>query len=71
LRAAVPATNGAFRLSGLPAGEYFVAAVSADRSDDWMSAPFLEVVSAQAARVALDWGDTKSVDVRVLPVRVK
>jgi hypothetical protein len=53
--------DGAFRLRGLPAGEYFVVAVDASQMDAWHDPAFLEKAAAVAPRVTIGWGETKSV----------
>jgi hypothetical protein len=71
MRSARAAANGTFRLTSLPAGEYFVAAVSADHGVEWRRAPLLDAASRAAARVTMDWGETKSVDVTLVQVPLK
>jgi hypothetical protein len=71
LRAAPQATNGTFREANLPPGEYFVAAVRLEPGVEWRRAAFLDAVSRMAARVTIDWGDAKSVDVTLVQVPVK
>ncbi len=71
LRAARTASNGTFRQTNLPAGEYFVAAIRVDQSADWRRAKFLEAASALATRVTLDWADTSNVGVKLVQVPVK
>jgi hypothetical protein len=45
--------NGAYLLTGLPPGDYFVAAISDASAGGWQSAKFLESLSRQAVRVTL------------------
>ena len=62
---------GAFALRGLPEGEYFVVAVDGSLHDAWMDPKFLEAASAAATRIALKWGDTKTLDLTMSKVVVK
>jgi hypothetical protein len=57
LRLARPAEDGSFEVSGLPPGEYWVAATDpvdrADVSGDWLKTETLERLSFRATRVTL------------------
>lgn len=53
LRLAQAAQDGSFEVSGLPPGEYFVAAVRALPSGDWQAPEALEKLSFRARRVTL------------------
>ncbi len=55
--------KGLASLTGLPAGDYLVAAAT-DGSSDWMTAEGIELASRQAARVRLTPGDKQIVEVR-------
>jgi hypothetical protein len=61
--------RGAYRISGpqpfrlLPAGEYFLVAVRSIPAN-WTMPDVLEAASRVATRVAVDWGETKVVDLR-------
>jgi protocatechuate 3,4-dioxygenase beta subunit len=61
----VDATGG-FRLTGLPPGEYFVAAVRDESAGAWQSVEFLESVASEATRLRLGEGDTQSQSLRVI-----
>jgi hypothetical protein len=69
IRSAVADTGGEYRITTLPAGEYFVVAVSEDEMDGWQDPAFLDLAHAQAVRVSIGWGETKVQDVRVVRVR--
>lgn len=71
LRAAPTASNGTFRYTTLPPGEYFVAAIRPEPGVDWRRTSLLDAASRAAARVTLDWGDTKTVDVKLVQVAGK
>jgi protocatechuate 3,4-dioxygenase beta subunit len=60
---------GRFSTSGLPAGEYFVAAVASASIREWNDPRFLEQLMPGATRVMLGDGEKKSVDVKTLTVR--
>ena len=57
-----------YRFQTLPAGEYYVVAVAGDLISAWQDPAFLEVASRVASRVTLDWGDQKSVELRIVRV---
>lgn len=71
MRAAPTASNGTYRHANLPPGEYFVAAIRVEPGDDWRRAVFLEAASRVASRVTLDWGDAKTMDLKLVQVLVK
>jgi Carboxypeptidase regulatory-like domain len=56
-----PATDGTFLIAGLPAGEYYVAAVDWMQGDElsgeWQSPEFLETISRDASRLTLAESD--------------
>jgi len=56
-----PATDGTFLISGLPTGEYYVAAVDWMQGDElsgeWQSPEFLEALSREASRLTLAESD--------------
>jgi hypothetical protein len=67
---AAPVTNlGSYWLTGLPAGDYFVAAIDRSQLMTWRDPPFLEKVAKAAARVTLTWGGKISQDVPAVVVK--
>jgi hypothetical protein len=52
--------NGAFSVTTLPAGEYFVAAIDRSMRNSWRNPEYLASLERQAARVTLSWGQTLS-----------
>jgi hypothetical protein len=58
------AMSGAYRVSGLPAGEYFVAIVPEASRENWQSPESLSRTAPAALRVRVDWGADRSLDVR-------
>ncbi len=57
-----PDQAGAYRISGVPAGDYFVVAVADDRSADWRDPRHLDVLSRIATRVTLADEEAKTLD---------
>jgi hypothetical protein len=57
--------NGAFDVSGLPPGEYFVAAATAVPPDDWQSPTVLDALTSQATRVTVREGPTLTIALRM------
>ena len=64
-------SDGAFVVKGLPEGDYFAIAVDGSQHDAWTDPKFLDAASAVATRIALKWGDKKSLDLPVSKVVVK
>lgn len=69
LKAAAVTNSGTFRLTGLPAGSYLVAAIDRSKRTLWRDPEFLARVSGSAARVTLTWGGKAVQDVPVVVVR--
>ena len=55
---------GAFRLRGLPPGDYFVVAVDGVEQGEWFDPAYLEQARAGATRITLREGETKAQDLR-------
>ena len=62
-----PDQNGKFQLRGLPAGNYFLAAVDPEKQGEWFEPQFLEQHRGGAVRVNLGDGDVKTQDLRTAP----
>jgi hypothetical protein len=60
-----PGTDGRFIVRNLPAGEYFVAAVTDVEPGDWFDPRFLEQLRPASAHVTLSPGDKKVQDLRL------
>jgi hypothetical protein len=56
--------NGTFTITGLPAGEYFVAVVPDDDTVDWQDPSRFDSFSRAAQRVQVADGENKSVSVK-------
>ena len=57
--------TGAFKISPLPAGDYYVAALPDEVSRDWQEPAFLDALSRVASRVRIAEGEKKTQDLRV------
>lgn len=62
LAAAPISSSGTFRITSLPAGEYFVAAIDAARVATWREPEVLTQLERAATRVTLAWGQTTTRD---------
>jgi hypothetical protein len=62
-------TTGAFSVSGLPSGDYLVAAVKEDSIVEWQDPKFLEKVAAVAVRVTIGDGEKKSQELATKTIR--
>jgi hypothetical protein len=60
-----PDQDGRYKVSGLPAGEYFAIAVDSVDPAEAASPEFLERASARAVRFTLGDGETRSVDLKL------
>jgi hypothetical protein len=64
-RAVRPATDGVFSVSELPAGAYFVAAVTDAYPDEWQRAEFLNLLASFAVPVTIRAGETVRQDLQI------
>ena len=60
-----PATDGTFTVVGLPAGEYFVSAVTAIEQDQLSDASFLDQLAAASFKIRLADGEKKTQDLKL------
>ena len=60
-----PSSDGWFKVSGLPAGEYYVAAVTELEPADLADPAFLEQLAAAAFKIILADGEKKQQDVKL------
>ena len=65
LRSARPGKDGAYSILGLPAGEYYVAAIKDELYTQWQDPQVLEELARRASPVRLGDGETRTLDVRV------
>jgi hypothetical protein len=52
--------SGAYSIAGLPAGEYYVAAIAEDNVSQWQDPQFLADLARTATTVRLSDGDTRT-----------
>jgi hypothetical protein len=69
VRSVSVSSSGGYRVSGLPAGDYFVIAVDDELIDAWKDPAFLEVAARSATRVALGWGEAKTQELRLQQIK--
>ena len=60
------ATDGSFRVGGLPAGDYLVAAVSRLKTTEWQNPELLQQLSPRAERVTLSEGQSATLSLRLI-----
>jgi hypothetical protein len=60
-----PATDGRFSLRGLPAGDYFIAAVTDVEPGEWYDPAFLETLVPAAVKVSVRAGERTAHDLRI------
>jgi hypothetical protein len=69
MRSARVAKSGAYSFTGLPPGEYVVAAVKEENLDSWQYPDALEALSRLGTAVRLLEGDTRTQDLKTGVVR--
>jgi Carboxypeptidase regulatory-like domain len=69
MRSATARTDGGYTLTGVPAGQYLLAAVPTDDVTDEQDATFFEALSRIATHVSLDPGSTTSLDLTIGHIR--
>ena len=60
-----PASDGRFTITGLPPGEYYLAALTRFDPQEWYTAPFLEQVVPGALRIRVEDGEQTIQDIRL------
>jgi len=60
-----PGTDGRFTISGLPPGEYYIAALTEFDNADISDAGFLEAIAKAAIKITLAEGEMKSQDLKL------
>lgn len=60
---------GRYVLDQLPAGDYYVAAVSKSEANRWQEPEYLAKLAIVARRISVKWGDSTSHDLRRLDAR--
>ena len=56
--------TGAFKISPLPAGSYFIVAVPDEVTGDWQDPSFLDALSRGATPLTIAEGESKTLDLR-------
>ncbi len=69
MKTATVSSTSAFKFAPLPAGDYFIAAISRSFTEDWREQAFLTRVSRSAARVSLTWGNKSTVEVNAVVIK--
>jgi hypothetical protein len=65
IRPARPASDGKFRVPGLPAGDYYMAAVADYEQTDLYDASFLDQLAAAGYKITLAEGERKVQDLKL------
>jgi hypothetical protein len=60
-----PSSDGKFSITGLPAGEYYLGAVTDLEPGDWQDPAFLEQLAAAAIKVTIGEGEKKVQDIKI------
>jgi hypothetical protein len=60
-----PATDGTFSVTGLPAGDYLIAAVTDVDQGEWMDPSFLKTIVPASLKLSIAEGETKRQDIRL------
>ena len=60
-----PGSDGMFRFTGLPPGDYYLAAVTDLEQSDWGDPSFMEQVAAASIKISLGEGEKKVQDIRI------
>jgi Carboxypeptidase regulatory-like domain len=69
LRTARAAPDGSFSIQGLPAGEYYVAALQEDAVGEWQDPALLRALTRVAQTIQLVEGEQKTVNLRAATVK--
>lgn len=69
LRATRADPNGSYKVVGLPAGDYFVAAIDESTADGWRDPARLDALRAQAKRVTLHDTEQRALDLTIFVKR--
>jgi hypothetical protein len=69
MKAASVSVSGTYRISTLPAGTYYVAAIDRSHRATWQDPALLAQVAKSASRVTLTWGTNTTQDLTTVVVR--
>jgi len=62
-------STGAFKISPLPAGSYFIVAVPDEVTGEWQEPSFLDALSRGASQITIAEGESKTLDLRIRELR--
>ena len=62
IRVSAGSSDGAFQLSNLRAGDYYLLGIDASRSSAWSDPAFLDAAVGRATRLSLKWADRRVTD---------
>jgi hypothetical protein len=62
-------TDGVYRITGLPAGDYLVIAIRTDIPADWQDVKFLQKIAPLSTRVSIADGEKKTQDLQTREIR--
>jgi hypothetical protein len=65
VRKVQPASNGTYMIMGLPAGEYFVCAVTDVEANDLKDPAFLDSLAASSFKITLKPGEKRALDLKL------
>jgi hypothetical protein len=66
VRSTHAARNGSYTITGLPAGDYYVASIHEDTTPQWQDPKVLEALASSASQVRLGDGDARTQDVKTV-----
>lgn len=69
IRTTSASNTGAFTFAARPAGDYYVIALPAADIDAWQAPDFFKKAAPRATRVTVGWGETKTLDLRLMEIR--
>jgi hypothetical protein len=61
--------DGSFKVRGIPAGEYFLAALPDEETGNWQNPSLLEAISRRAVRVSIADGEKRTQDIVTMSIR--
>jgi len=71
IRAVTFSSAAGYSVTRLPQGEYYLVAVDASQFEAWQDPRFFPAAASSAARVMLDWGQTRTQELTLAEVTLK
>jgi hypothetical protein len=65
MKASRPSTDGQFHLDDLPAGDYYLAALTDADQDEWQAPSFLAAAVAAGVKITLGEGESRTQDLKI------